>query len=87
MCFILLYNSLGTFFLFRSEKYLASYARVSLETRAESRVGFLVNCPLFFVDLNRNWSDSTILVKLSDISFHKNQFSSSRVLTCGHRNE
>jgi hypothetical protein len=59
------------FRLFRSEKYAVSYARVSLETRAESQVGFLQIVRYFLSDLNRNWSDSTILVKLSDMAFIK----------------
>jgi hypothetical protein len=39
------------FCLFRSKNYAVSYARVRLETRAESHVGFLINCLVFFVRL------------------------------------
>jgi hypothetical protein len=58
--------------MFRPDKHLSSYAE---ETRAATRVGLSVECPLLSSYIRRN------LLTLQQIKFHEHPFVLSRVVT------
>jgi hypothetical protein len=52
---------------------------------AETQAGLHLYCPIFLAFLTKTGTYQQILVQLSNIKFHKNLFSGSRVVMCEQR--